>query len=106
MPIANLSSANSITKERIMKRFLILAALIGGMSLASLPSDAMAGRWDRGYRRGYNDASFRGYRRVYRPRYYGYPRVIVQAPGVQVGYGNGYYGNAYYSNGYYSNYGW
>src|SRR5258707_1228706 len=107
MPVAALSFGNSNIKERIMKRLLILAALIGGISLASFPSDAMAGSWERGYRRGYNNAYFSGYRRAYRPRYYRQPRVVIQTPGVQVGYRNGYYGNAYYGNGYYSSpYGW
>ena len=81
-----------------MKRLLILMALIAGISSASFPSDAMAGRTERAYRRGYYDAYYGGYRRAYRPRYYGRPRVVIQTPGVQVGYGNGYYGNGYYYN--------
>jgi hypothetical protein len=78
-----------------MKRLLILVALIAGTALASFPSDAMAGRWERGYRRGYNAAYYSGYRRVYRPRFIGRPRVVVQTPAVQVGYGTGYYYSPY-----------
>jgi hypothetical protein len=85
-----------------MKRLLVLVALIAGAALASFPSDAMAGRWARAYRNGYapmyyNGAYYNGgYRWTNRPRYYyGRPRVVVQTPGAQVGYGAGYYYSPY-----------
>ena len=91
-----------------MKRLLILAALTAGLLVTSFPSDASAG-WRRAYRRGYYGGYYRGYGYGY-PGYYGRPRVIVQAPGVQLGYGGGYYPNAGYPGGYYGSpyygYGW
>lgn len=74
-----------------MKRFLIIAALLGGALLASAPGDAMAHgrRWygRRGYYGGYYPAPV--YRHAYRR-----PGFIVQTPGVYVapGYGTVYYG--------------
>jgi hypothetical protein len=80
----------------IVKRFLILAALIGGTLLASLPGDAMARGPNWYARHGYYPSYYGGYYVGYgRPRYYyRRPGVVVQAPGVYVGpaYSNVWYG--------------
>jgi hypothetical protein len=59
-----------------MKWFLLLAALIGGLTIFGSTSTANAA----GYRVRYTPY---GYRAVYHPRY-GYPAPVVAAPGVVV----------------------
>jgi len=78
-----------------MKRFLILAAVIGGALLASAPTDAMAHGWRWYARRGYAGAYSGGYSSTYvAPRIHRRAGVVVQAPGVYVAPA---YGNVYYS---------
>jgi hypothetical protein len=88
-----------------MKRFLILAAVLGGLVFAGMPRSAEAhGGWRGGYGRGGY-----GYRGGWRGGYgrggYGYygggyrPGVFIGTPGFQFGYGTGY-GVPYYGGGY------
>ncbi|HEY3967341.1 MAG TPA: hypothetical protein VGM05_22465 [Planctomycetaceae bacterium] len=75
-----------------MKRFLIMAALVGGALLASTPTDAMAHTWRWYARRGYYGAYYAG--PVVHSRHYRRPAVVVQTPGY---YAAPVYGNVYYA---------
>ena len=84
-----------------MKRFLILAALIGGALLASLPTDAMAHgpNWyaRRGYYGGYyGNPCYRPY--PYRPAYC--YRAPVYSYSFGAAYPRPYYDYGYYRGGY------
>src|SRR5262249_60053233 len=69
-------------KEQIMKRFFLLAALVGGLTWLGTSSTAKAdhfvGPGYRGYGRPYG-YGWRGYG----PRYYGYRPLV--APGLVIG---------------------
>jgi hypothetical protein len=72
-------------KEKIMKRFLLLAALVGGFTLIGFTSTAKADRddWGRGGWRGHGRING-GY--AYRGRFgYGYGYRPYAAPGVFIG---------------------
>lgn len=98
-----------------MKRILILAAVVVGLSVAGLTtSTANAGPWGPGYARCYNGYGYgyAGYVRPYPYRAYNYrvvtsPNLIISTPGIGVGFGTGYpYYSPYpvYNN--YGFYGW
>src|SRR5204863_8077795 len=98
------SSSNNISgqiriKEQVMKRFLILAAVMGGLTFAGFASTANAGYGGRGgYHGGYGHAGYaRGYGHGYgyggwgRPYGYGYrPGLFIGTPGLGIGFGTGY----------------
>src|SRR5262245_58317318 len=101
-------------KEQIMKRFFLLAALVGGMTWLGTSSTAKAdhfvGPGWRGYGRPHGYA-WRGYG----PRYYGYrpfvtPGLVIGGPRFSVGIGTAYPYPAYpvYGSGcaYPGYYGW
>jgi hypothetical protein len=86
-------------KEQIMKRILILAAVIGGLTFAGFGSTANAGYVGRGgYHGGYGHVGYRGgFGRGYgyggwgRPYGYGYgPGLVIGTPGIGIGIGTGY----------------
>ena len=110
-------------KERIMKRFLILAAVTGGLTFAGLASTANADHWGGGHRGGGYGCGHSGYGRGYGGGYgrgYGYggwgrthgyygngyrpyavPGVFIGSPGIGVGFGSGYgYPAPYSGSGY------
>jgi hypothetical protein len=101
---------DSETKETIMKRFLLLAALVGGFTLVGFTSTAKANNWGRAGWRGpgrfYGGYGYRpGYRYGYRP--YVAPGVVIGGPRFGIGIGTPYayppvYGPAYG----YPGYGW
>jgi|GEM_PF-5313084 len=80
-------------KEWIMKRLLILAALIGGLTFTGFAATANAGYGGRGY--GYGHAGYGHGWGCGRPGFYGYgyrrpivaPGVYIGAPGIGVGIG-------------------
>jgi hypothetical protein len=98
-----------------MKRFLLLAAVVGGLTLAGFASTAKAdhfvgGGWRGGYGRSYGY----GWRGGCGPRYaYGYrpyvaPGLFMGGPRIGIGIGTGYaypsapvYGPGYGYPGYY-----
>jgi hypothetical protein len=93
--------AIQIIKERIMKRFLILAAVMGGLTFAGFASTANAGYGWRGGGNGHGGYGRVGYGRAYgygygyggwgRPYGYGYrPGVFIGTPGIGIGFGTGY----------------
>jgi hypothetical protein len=97
-----------------MKRFLLLAALVGGLTLVGFTSTAKADRngWGRGGWHGngrfYGGYGYRGpYRYGYGYRPYVAPGIVIGGPRFGVGIGTGYgyppaYGPAYG----YPAYGW
>jgi hypothetical protein len=103
---------DSEQKEKIMKRFLLLAALVGGLTTFGFTSTAKADRdnWGRGGWRGqgrfYGGYGYRApYRYGYRP--YVAPGVVIGGPRFGIGIGTPYayppaYGPAYG----YPAYGW
>jgi hypothetical protein len=78
-------------KEQIMKRFLIMAAVLGGLTFAGFGSTASAGYWGPGYGRcGY---TYRGWGRPY--GFYGVqpyvaPSVFIGGPRIGIGIGTPY----------------
>ena len=65
-----------------MKRFLFLAAVLGGLTLCGLPSTAKAQGWGYGYR----GPRYRPYAYGWRPGpYYPYGYRPYLAPGVFIG---------------------
>lgn len=90
-----------------MKRFLILAAVVAGLTLTGFSGAAMAA--PRGYAngRGYDVPSWNGKRDVYYGGYrggwnryhYRNPRIITRVPAYPYGYGYGHgYGYGYGHN--------
>ena len=81
-----------------MKRFLILAAVMGGLTFAGFASTANAGYGHGGYHGGYGHAGYaHGYGHGYayrgwgRPYGYGYrPGLFIGTPGLGIGIGTGY----------------
>jgi len=97
-----------------MKRFLILAAVVGGLTLTGFASTAKADGWRGGYGRWHGYGY--GWRGGYRPYYgYGYrpyvaPGVVIGGPRFRIGVGvapayayppRAYYGPGYGYPGYY-----
>ena len=80
-----------------MKRFLLLAAVVGGLILAGFASTAKADHYvGRGGRGGYGRGYGYGWRPGWGPRYaYGYrpyvaPGLFIGGPRVGIGIGTGY----------------
>jgi hypothetical protein len=96
--------------RNVMRRFLLLAALVGGLTTIGFTSTAKADRYDwghagwRGHGRYYGGYGYRGpYRYGYRP--YVAPGVVIGSPRFSVGFGTAYgyppvYGPAYGYPGY------
>jgi hypothetical protein len=80
-----------------MKRFFLLAALVGGLTLVGFSSTAKADRFvGGGWRGGYGHGYGYGWRGAYGPRYgYGYrplvaPGLVIGGPRFSVGIGTAY----------------
>lgn len=92
-----------------MKRLLMLAALVGGLTFAGSTSTAEAhGGFGGGYRGGYGRCGGYGWGGGYRGGYggcgYGYrPGIYISTPSFGFGYGG--YGGGYYGGGYGGGYG-
>ena len=97
-----------------MKRFLLLAAAVGGLVFAGSASTAKADHFVGGWRGGYARPYAYGWRPGWGPRYaYGYrpyvaPGLFIGGPRIGIGIGTGYayppppvYGPGYAYPGYY-----
>lgn len=74
-----------------MKRFLIMAAVLGGMTFAGMGATADAGYWGPG--NGHCGYGYRGWGRpygYYGVRPYAAPGIFIGGPRIGVGIGTGY----------------